>query len=270
VTDANLRPRIKFVKAHLSILVLLLSCSQIRAADFDFNPLILESVAAMPTGGGYSTSAAANHALTRSVSGTGGLLRVTPATATPSYCSGATYLVFLKVLSMLESRGQLILPPQLIPLLKPSGQPDGHGVWGRWNANGPGTARLFYELGLGKNFTGLNQALPGDFLKIFWNNEIGAGEHGHSVIYLGRESIQGVDCVSFWSSNTPGGLGKKSVPLRRIHRMLFSRLEHPEAILRASHLTPADRYLASLEHRSSSLSEMERLCGLGIVEGAGR
>jgi hypothetical protein len=31
-----------------------------------------------------------------------------------------------------------------------SSQRDGAGIWGRWNANGPGTARLFYELGLGQ------------------------------------------------------------------------------------------------------------------------
>jgi hypothetical protein len=261
---------VNFMKVLLSISLLFLSLSQIRATEIDLNALVMESVAAMPPGGGYSTSGAANHALTRSVSIAGDHLKVSPAEAMPSYCSGATYLIFLSALSSLQSRDQLQLTPRILALLKPSGQPDGHGVWGRWNANGPGTARLFYELGLGKNFTELNQARSGDFLKIFWNEGIGASEHGHSVIYLGRESIQGVDCVSFWSSNIPGGLGKKSVPLRRIHRMLFSRLEHPEAILRASLLPPTDRYLASLEYRSSSSAEMERLCGLRIVEGAGR
>jgi hypothetical protein len=32
------------------------------------------------------------------------------------------------------------------------GQRDGEGIWGRWNANGPGTARLFHEMNLGENF----------------------------------------------------------------------------------------------------------------------
>jgi hypothetical protein len=68
------------------------------------------------------------------------------------------------------------------------GQGDGVGIWGRWNANGPGTARLFEELHLGKNFTSFEEARPGDFMKIFWNDNIGGTESGHSVIYLGRGS----------------------------------------------------------------------------------
>ena len=39
-------------------------------------------------------------------------------------------------------------------------QRDGQGVWGRWNANGPGTARLFTELRLGRNFTDFAEARP--------------------------------------------------------------------------------------------------------------
>jgi hypothetical protein len=65
--------------------------------------------------------------------------------------------------------------------------PDGESLWGRWNANGPGTARLFYELGLGRNFTSFSAARPGDFLKIFWTDAVGKNENGHSVIFLGLE-----------------------------------------------------------------------------------
>src|SRR5256885_5765061 len=42
------------------------------------------------------------------------------------------------------------------------GQRDGEGIWGRWNANGPGTARLFQELGIGRNFVDVSQAQPGE------------------------------------------------------------------------------------------------------------
>jgi hypothetical protein len=250
----------------LSISLLLTPRSLVSGGEIDYNELVLESLAAMPSGGGYSTSGSANHALSRSVFNLGGRLLVTPSTAMPSYCSGATYLVFLKVMATLQSRGQLMLPPQLVNMLRPSGQPDGRGVWGHWNANGPGTARLFYELGLGENFTDLSRARAGDFLKIFWNDGIGASEHGHSVIYLGKESKQGSDMVTFWSSNIPGGFGRRSVPLVRIHRMLFSRLEHPEAILKATSIPLNDSYLASLERRSSTSVEMDHLCGLGTVE----
>ena len=225
------------------------------------NRLILDEVASMPLNGGYAPSAAANHALQRAVTGSGEMLRVDASHAAPSYCSGATYLVFLKTLAALQAAHQLVLTPATVAQLKPNGQPDGTGIWGRWNANGPGTARLFYELGLGPNFTDLRIARPGDFLKIFWSDGIGASEHGHSVVFLGTETKAGVECLRFWSSNIPNGYGVKSVPLTRIHRMLFSRLAHPENINRP--LAPrTDNYLSSLERRSSTLAEMERQCGI--------
>src|SRR6202034_999468 len=92
-------------------------------------------------------------------------------TATPSFCSSATYLVFLKTLGAMQRTGRIALPAQIWSGLLPGFQPDGTGVWGRWNANGPGTARLFYELKLGKNFASLDAAKAGDFMKIFWTDE---------------------------------------------------------------------------------------------------
>jgi len=233
-----------------------------EAASAPFNQLVLESLRSMPSGGGYSTSAAATGALRHAVTSPDGMLRVDASRAVPSYCSGATYLVFLKTLATLAARHRIDLSPAVIASLRPSGEPDGTGIWGRWNANGPGTARLFHELGLGENFAGLAQAQPGDFLKIFWNDGIGAGEYGHSVIYLKSGNRDGVDTVTFWSSNIPGGFGERTVPLRKVRRMIFSRLLHPEAIAGATGLPRSDRYLASLERRSSSASEMERLCGI--------
>jgi hypothetical protein len=222
------------------------------------NRLVLDSVARMPLGGGYSTSRAANRGLASAVGTSGGLLSVHPSVATPSYCSEATYLVFLSVLSRLQGEGGLSLRADSIAALRPSGQPDGTGIWGRWNANGPGTARLFRELGLGPNFTDLAEARPGDFLKIFWNDGIGASEHGHSVVFLRRDPVAG--SLTFWSSNIPGGYGERTVPLRRIHRLLFSRLEFPSALDHP--LTGTDPYLRSLESRSSTPEEMARQCGL--------
>jgi len=223
------------------------------------NRAVLDAVHAMPTGGGYSTGPAANRSLSSAVPRPGDLLSVRPEGAVPSYCSGATYLVFLKALSDLQNEGRLTIAPETIAALRPAGQPDGTGIWGRWNANGPGTARLFHELALGQNFTGLPAARPGDFLKIFWNDGIGASEHGHSVIFLGHDPKAGT--LTFWSSNIPGGYGSKTVPMRRIHRLLFSRLEHPENLNRPL-LPRTDPYLSSLQQRSSSPSEMARQCGL--------
>lgn len=233
------------------------------------NRLILESVRQMPAKGGYSTSAAANRALNQAVTASDGILKVDASHAIPSYCSGATYLVLLKTLSGLQSSGKLTLAPEIATALRPAGQPDGTGIWGRWNANGPGTARLFHELGLGPNFTDLRTALPGDFLKIFWSDAIGSTEHGHSVIYLGTETKEGVDHLRFWSSNIPGGYGEKSVPRSKIRRMLFSRLENPANINRTLP-SRTDSYLASLVHRPSDPAEMARQCGLGNAPGSFR
>jgi len=216
----------------------------------------------MPSGGGYSAGSFATHALENAVSIQNGALQIQANQAMPSYCSGATYLVFLKVIAHLQTTQPGFLNPEVINALRPSGQPDGVGIWGRWNANGPGTARLFYELELGSNFTDPSLAQPGDFLKIFWNDGIGATEHGHSVIYLGMESREGVPYLRFWSSNLHMGYGEKSVPVSRIHRMLFSRLNHPENLIRFDTLPHSDPYLSSLQRRSSSAEEMDSLCGV--------
>lgn len=231
-----------------------------EANPTDANRFVLACLHQMPSGGGYSTSSNANRELRNAVMTRNGALEIQPTSATPSYCSEATYLVFLKTLSALQSNHQLSLTPETVTALRPLGQPDGTGIWGRWNANGPGTARFFYELGLGPNFTDLPRALPGDFLKIFWNDGIGATEHGHSVIFLGTEEKNGIKYLKFWSSNMPGGYGEKVVPLSRAHRMLFSRLEYPENINRP--LPRSDSYLSSMEHRSSTPAEMAEKCGI--------
>ncbi len=135
----------------------------------------------MPQGGGYSASNTATARLTAAARTVKGTLTLNPAIAKPSYCSGATYLVFLATLENLNN--QAPITGQLAESLAIKGQPDGVGIWGRWNANGPGTACLFHELQLGENFTDWNAARPGDFMKIFWNLNVGRREHGHSAIY---------------------------------------------------------------------------------------
>ena len=243
--------------------ILLLAKPALHAYDVEtpFNTLVLDAIHSMPQGGGYSTSVTATHALQHAVSVQNGLLEVQAAHATPSYCSGATYLVFLKVISSLQSQQRQQLTPEIISALRPLAQPDGTGIWGRWNANGPGTARLFKELSLGRNFTDLPNARPGDFLKIFWTDQIGASEHGHSVIYLGTENKKGIQHLTYWSSNIPEGFGVKSVPLSRVHRMIFSRLENPENLDRASSIPHSDHYLALLQTHSSTPAEMALQCG---------
>ncbi len=226
------------------------------------NREVLKAVAAMPQGGGYIAGGQATRAFTGSMKvGATGLI-LEPQTATPSYCSAATYQVFLRVLQKQAEAGNLALEPAQWTTLLARGQRDGDGIWGRWNANGPGTARLFYELDLGKNFTRFELAQPGDFMKIFWTGEIGAREHGHSVVYLGRQTIVGVEHIRFWSSNQPGGYGQKSVPRSKVAFAIFSRLEKPGNLQRVTSLSKSDRYLGSLLKVSTSLQEVSLQCGL--------
>ncbi len=229
------------------------------AVAADWNAAVLEAVQSMPKGGGFSATSEASARLRDAAQADGAELRVRPALAPPSYCSAATYLVLLKVLERAQAAGTLQLDGKV---LAPSMQRDGEGVWGRWNANGPGTARLFYELGIGKNFTDWNEAKPGDFLKIFWRDAVGSNEFGHLVVYLGTESRDGVEYVRFWSSNKPEGFSEKSVPKSKIARALFSRLEHPDRLASASSLPKVDTYLASLLERKSSFAEACKLSGV--------
>jgi hypothetical protein len=245
----------------LSALILL---SKVTLHAADFNAIVLEQIRKMPEGGGYATTREAHQALNNSVAVSPPGLRIESSKAQPSYCSGATYLLFLKTLVAAEKQG--LCPPgtSSSEYLLPKAMPDGVGIWGRWNANGPGTARLFHELGLGKNFTAWEQARPGDFLKIFWSTDVGKKERGHSVVFLGMETKDGVEHVRFWSSNKPGGYGEKSVPKSKVAAAIFSRLENPLNIQHAAAMPKKDAYLASLLTHESSLSEALQKSGVTV------
>lgn len=232
-----------------------------QLAPGSFNQVILEQIQQMPAGGKYSASRTATLRLQAAARFELGRFLIRPEFASPSYCSGATYLVFLKTIEALRNRGDLKLDDETLAALMIRGQRDGAGIWGRWNANGPGTARLFYELGLGRNFDDFAEAQPGDFMKIFWSDEVGRAEHGHSVIYLGTEQKLGVEFVRFWSSNIPSGYGERSVPRTKIVHAIFSRLSFPANLARVGDMPALDPYLASLERVRSSYAEAKEKCG---------
>src|SRR5947207_733916 len=142
----------------------------------DLNGLILEQVKNMPSGGRYSVSHFATIKLQSAAHFESGKFFIIPTAPFPSFCSGATYIVFIKTIEALRASGALQVDFATLDQLVIRDQHDGEGIWGRWNANGPGTARLFYELGLGRNFTDFNHARPGDFMKIFWNKNVGRRE----------------------------------------------------------------------------------------------
>jgi hypothetical protein len=231
-----------------------------------WNREILASVKDMPSGGSYSVKATALNNLKSSatIDPKRKSLKVKASVAQPSFCSGATYLVLLETLSRLQARNKLHLSDTVCAVLADIGKPDGVGIWGRWNANGPGTASLLYHLGAGPSFTQIEDAQPGDFLKIWWNQHIGSKERGHSVIYLGggRNDEIGPDHIKFWSSNIPDGYGTKIIPLADAKRLLFTRLENPQAFANISRLKSQDDFLASMLTRS--VTEGEMFLQLGI------
>jgi hypothetical protein len=253
------------VLARLLVAALALSgltASESLAQDLNFNDIILQQINQMPVGGKYSASRVATIRLQSAAHFESGKFFILPSAASPSYCSGATYLVFMKTIEAARASGSLRLDLTTLEQLMIRNQRDGQGIWGRWNANGPGTARLFHELNLGKNFDDFDKAEPGDFMKIFWSPDVGRLEHGHSVIFLGTEKKYGLDYVRFWSSNIPSGYGIKTVPRTKIVNAIFSRLESPANLSRVRDIPETDSYLAGLVSHRSSFSEAKAKCGL--------
>jgi hypothetical protein len=245
------------------LITLLAICFAANAANAaGLNSLILEQMEKMPSGGKYSVSHFAKIKLQSAAHFESGKFFVIPTKPYVSFCSGATYLVFIKAIEELRDRGQLQLDFATLNQLIIRDQHDGEGVWGRWNANGPGTARLFYQLGLGRNFADFSQAQPGDFMKIFWNTNVGQREHGHSVIFLGTTMHSDGEYVRFWSSNIGMGYGEKEVPRSKIAAAIFSRLETPANLTRINNVPLTDSYLGSLIRKSSSLAEAREKCGI--------
>ena len=234
----------------------------ISAEAASYNAMILDQMRKMPSGGKYSVSHFAKIKLQSSAHFESGKFFVAPTKPYVSFCSGATYLVFIKTIEELRDRGQLQLDFATLNQLIIRDQRDGEGVWGRWNANGPGTARLFHELGIGRNFTDFSQAQPGDFMKIFWNTNVGRRESGHSVIFLGTTQHHDGEYVRYWSSNIGMGYGEKEVPRKKIANAIFSRLETPGNLTRIRNIPTVDAYLASLLRKKSNFTEARQKCGI--------
>lgn len=238
-----------FIKpiSTLILAALIAGCASVPTSYApDFNSKIIAAVRSMPSGGGYDGTDATKNLLHGSCSLLNdGRIIVNANLAKPSFCSGATYLVLLRAM---DDDWEEMLPE--------IDQQDGHGVFGRWNANGPGAAKLVADLGAGKNFTSWDEARPGDFLKIWWTDEIGGNERGHHVVYLSHNS----ETVRFWSSNQPGGYGTKSVPRSECRRILFTRITRPEKFASARRLSAVDSWLARMLREDFTWGEVRAKC----------
>ena len=235
-----------------------------------FNKALLQALTKIPPAGGYALNRKAIRNLAHEAiqwnPATQELL-LFPKKAQPSFCSSACYLAFLLALKEEEKRLKKRYPPDFWSYCAVKvGQKDGHQAWGRFNANGPGIAKWIADLKAGENFSSPEEALPGDFLKIFWNDEIGAKERGHFVIFLkvipappipkDKEKPPHSEAqLVFWSSNTPKGYGQKIIPISQAKRLIFTRLTRPEALHHYAQLPACDEWLSSLLQKRISPQE---------------
>ena len=100
----------------------------------------------MPKGCGYDASQAAVDRLASSVSLKNGIIKQDLKAAKSTFCSGATYLVFLRTIEQLRLGNSTFLPESKYTRFADLRVKDGEEIFGRWNANGPGTAKLFSDL----------------------------------------------------------------------------------------------------------------------------
>lgn len=243
--------------------------------------------------------------------------------AQPSFCSIATYVALVKALTMWDTKGRISqqawrnMKPcvGIVDALNPTGlgQDDGVGFWGRANANGPSMGVLIRELKAGFSMSAYRGAkstknkeradepyltddewrahpiwermVPGDILKIFWNNNEGDKprdngaivgyngvkgedqEAGHSVIFLGYAPD---GRVRYWSSNGPGknpkemGYSEGTCDKTRIQRLVVTRILRPERFDNVKNMPPSqvNQYLWDLNGvRHSTTAEVKREIG---------
>lgn len=148
-------------------------------------------------------------------------------------------------------------------------------------------AELAHELGIGTNlyigtvgeyvnpwdrneiFASLRRF---DFMKIFWNNDIGKDERGHMVVVLGRSSQcdragYRVGTLRYWSSNGShtdinGGYGIKCVSENKIYRAVVTRIDRPWKLWNTEVMRPDDVCAPLAEiaaDRNMTPEEMKRL-----------
>ena len=203
----------------------------------------MKVISEIPNGGVYDISSAATNKLINAIKKVNDSYTYELKDISPSYCSGATYLVFCKALSLYKN----VKLKNTYDLLQIHSKLDGVGLWGRWNSNGPGTACLIKSLNMGINFDQIELAQPGDFMKIFWTNEVGMKEKGHSVIFLKTTKDKIGTWVHFWSSNkSTNGYGEKKVLLNKIKWQIFTRITTPLNIINALSIPKCDNYLKSM------------------------
>ena len=255
------------MKTLLSTLIIFsFTCFQAFGQDvseLQIRDWVMESIEEMPSKGGYELTRRPPEKLRDAFSWNLNELHIDQYSAVPSYCTTATYIIFYKVLEKYWAYTRSQPGRAVLEMIKPDIDSDGVRIWGRWNSNGPATAKLFYETGMGKNFDRIEDASPGDFLKLFWNGEIGKNEKGHSVVYLGTERVNGIRMIKFWgSSKDTEGFGIRLVPMTDAKYLLFSRLINLRNADNIASLPVTDDFLASMLSKISNWPQVRKVTGI--------
>lgn len=244
--------------------------------------------------------------------------------AVPSFSAAAVYLAMVKALTLWDTQNKIgrqawyWLKPYcgVVDIMNPKGfnQVDGEGCWGRALAYGPGMAVLVNDLKVGLSFTAYrgakseknretskekyasdeewisdevwDNAVPGDFMKIFWNrNETDGSDSGaiighsrnpdedqevsHNAVFLGY--TEDGDII-YWSSNPAadgdpknGGYGRATCPRTAVQRVVFTRVTKPQNFDRAEKYTPVDKiseWLKSLRENHGTTKDLIKNCGI--------
>jgi hypothetical protein len=242
--------------------------SNIACKDIDYNTIILEIIDSLPKGGGCEVRGSRVALPVIAVHQLGGRLGLHVRDGHPSHCTSAAYALYMHLVSRLHNSGQINLSVEQISALqavkaRPDGTPmlDGQGPFWIFNANGAGSAAFLKHTGTGISFRDdtLSYVRPGDFLKIFWNENVGIeyfksggvnrrkSERGHQVVFTGRKVTAGTEMICFWGSQKQGrtkrgkrremryfpaqpdgkvhnGYGEVCRPRGDIKHMIFSRI----------------------------------------------
>ena len=173
--------------------------------------MVLDIIKGLPKGGGYSRGSSFQlpTVTAHNIGGDRWEMRVYD--GFPSHCTSATYAVFARLAAVLQNNGSINLTAEQIPALEakkrmPDGTTlvDGQGPFQIFNANGAGVAAFLKHTGTGMSFRDdkLLYARPGDFLKLFWNENVGASEQGHQVIYLATRPSAAATCSASGAAST--------------------------------------------------------------------
>ena len=126
-------------------------------------------------------------------------------------------------------------------------------------------------------------ARAGDFLKLFWNDNVGASEQGHQVIYLGHKTVGSRDMVCFWGSQHQNrkkrsggtealyfpaaegdkvvdGYGEACRPRADIKAMVFSRVTCMEHLAAGLDDMRAKAHAPAAARRSRSSTSISTSC----------